>query len=367
MYRVSGDTEILERMSPMLRGVVALEAHRPWLRRVWYLDPQLKYTEGPLSSELRSEQEAFVAQLACALMHCSFVSEERIPVGSLYILRRGLCSRGWNFLGPGRVWGEDLIVNYPQLIDTTPTVALTYVEVLRLAHPPPAPPPLATALTALTALATATLSSTALAAATLTAISMTTTTNSLQVLRLDRADMFAVAMMHPVVEERIKRAAVRRHPLNARPRPCDVAVNVRTPARSLCLPLAWQKRIALARFLLRHLRLAKKSKEKRWKAQQMDVWKNRQMAQISTAASRSQLGGFNAEAMRGLVRDELRKGVDDALQRAMPELAKMVVAEQRRAAHAEGPTTPASGAFTRSRSGRPTREGLLADLKDLWA
>ena len=41
MYRVSGDTEILERMSPMLRGVVALEAHRPWLQRVWYLDPQV--------------------------------------------------------------------------------------------------------------------------------------------------------------------------------------------------------------------------------------------------------------------------------------------------------------------------------------
>ena len=100
----------------------------------------------------------------------------------------------------------------------------------------------------------------------------------------------------------------------------------------------------------------------------MDVWKNRQqMVLISTAASRTQGGGLNAEAMRGLVRDELRKGVDDALQRAMPELAKMVVAEQRRAAHAEGPTTPASGAFTRSRSGRPTREGLLADLKDLWA
>ena len=140
MYRVSGDTEILERMSPMLRGVVALEAHRPWLRRVWYLDPQVEYEEGPGSNELRSEQESFVAQLACCLMLNSFVSEERIPVGSLYILRKGLCSRGWNFLGPGRVWGEDLIVNYPQLIDTTPTVALTYVEVLRLAHPPPSPP-----------------------------------------------------------------------------------------------------------------------------------------------------------------------------------------------------------------------------------
>ena len=154
MYKVSGDTEILERMSPLLRGVVALEAHRPWLRRVWYLDPQVEYEEGPGSNELRSEQESFVAQLACCLMLNSFVSEERIPVGSLYILRKGLCSRGWNFLGPGRVFGEDLIVKYPQLIDTTPTVALTYVEVLRLAHPPPPPrpsPPSPSPPTALTA------------------------------------------------------------------------------------------------------------------------------------------------------------------------------------------------------------------------
>merc|ERR1712166_931887 len=101
-------------------------------------------------------------------------------------LRKGLCSRGWNFLGPGRVWGEDLIINYPQLIDTTPTVALTYVEVLRL----------------------------------------------------DRADMLAVAMMHPVVEARIKRAALR---------------------------------IALSRFLLRSLRKRKKNKSQRWKSKQEDI------------------------------------------------------------------------------------------------
>jgi len=293
MYRISGDTEILERMSPMLLGVVALEAHRPWLRRVWYLDPQVQYEDdmSTLASELMSEQDAFVAQLACSLIHGSFVSEERVPVGSLYILRKGLCSRGWNFLGPGRVWGEDLIINYPQLIDTTPTVALTYVEVLRL----------------------------------------------------DRADMLAVAMMHPVVEARIKRAALR---------------------------------IALSRFLLRSLRKRKKNKIQRWKSKQEDISKARQMAQISTAASRTQGGGFNAEAMRGLVRDELRKGVDDALKRAMPDLAKMVVTEQKRAMHAERPTlgdrassTPASGggSFMRSRSGPPTKEGLLADLKDLWA
>jgi hypothetical protein len=67
---------------------------------------------------------------------------------------------------------------------------------------------------------------------------MTTTTTSLQVLRLDRADMLAVAMMHPVVEARIKRAAVRRRPLNARPWPCDMLSMFAPPSRSLCLPLS---------------------------------------------------------------------------------------------------------------------------------
>ena len=167
MYRVSGDTEILERMSPMLRGVVALEAHRPWMKRVWYLDPNIRYVDGPVSTEIKNEQEAFVAQLAITMQLTSFVSEERVPVGSLYILRKGLCSRGWSFMGPGRVWGEDLILKYPQLVDTTPTIALTYVEVLRL----------------------------------------------------NRGDLFDVAARHPVVEERIKRAAVRNQPLNTGPSP----------------------------------------------------------------------------------------------------------------------------------------------------
>ena len=63
-------------------------------------------------------------------------------------------------------------------------------------------------------------------------------------------------------------------------------------------------------------------------------------AQITTASTRSRGGGFNAEAMRSLVRDELRQGVDDALKRAMPGLAKMVVAEQRR--EAEPPSTSQS-------------------------
>lgn len=137
----------------------------------------------------------------------------------------------------------------------------------------------------------------------------------------------------------------------------------------VCPP--WQKRIALARFLLRHLRQAKKKKEHRSLVKKNNIEKNRQMAQIATAATRSSGGGgFNAEAMRCLIRDELRRGVDDALNKAMPEIAKMVVIEQRKAEKGENSfkvaSTPESGAFGRMRR-RPSGHGLLADLKDLWA
>ena len=116
----------------------------------------------------------------------------------------------------------------------------------------------------------------------------------------------------------------------------------------------------MARFLLRSLRKSKKSKEERRKSKQMDFWRVKQMAQeISTAASRSQGGGLNAETVRDLVREELRKGVRQELRNAMPELAKLLVAEQRRV-DTKGPSTPGS-------SGSFFRRASFADLKDLWA
>ena len=132
------------------------------------------------------------------------------------------------------------------------------------------------------------------------------------------------------------------------------------PAHALCAHhCPSQLRLAMARFLLRSLRKSKKSKEERRKSKQMDFWRFKQMAQeISTAASRSQGGGLNAETVRDLVREELRKGVRQELRNAMPELAKLVVAEQRRV-DGKGPSTPgSSGSFFRKAS---------FDLKDLWA
>ena len=36
MATLTDDSELLEKMSPLLRGTVALETHRSWLSRVWY-------------------------------------------------------------------------------------------------------------------------------------------------------------------------------------------------------------------------------------------------------------------------------------------------------------------------------------------
>ena len=45
--------------------------------------------------KLRTEQEAFISHLAMRLQPFAFVREERVPIGSLFILQKGLVSRGY--------------------------------------------------------------------------------------------------------------------------------------------------------------------------------------------------------------------------------------------------------------------------------
>ena len=62
----------------------------------------------------------------------AYVAHERLPVGQLYILRRGLVVKLWRFLGTGKVWGEDIILDVPELIDHSQAVGLTYAEAYTL-------------------------------------------------------------------------------------------------------------------------------------------------------------------------------------------------------------------------------------------
>jgi len=124
VHQTSDDGDLLDKMSPLLQGTVALAANRKWLERVWYLR---ELTEKP-----NAGSSDLVAGLAKQLVIRSFIGHERLPVGQLYILRRGLVVKMWRFLGSGKVWGEDIILNSSELIDHSQAVALTYVEAYTL-------------------------------------------------------------------------------------------------------------------------------------------------------------------------------------------------------------------------------------------
>lgn len=40
----------------------------------------------------------------------AFVMHERLPIGQMYVLRRGMVVKLYRFLGKGRVWGEDSLL-----------------------------------------------------------------------------------------------------------------------------------------------------------------------------------------------------------------------------------------------------------------
>ena len=62
----------------------------------------------------------------------AYISNERMPIGQLYVLRKGMVVRLWRFLGPNSVWGEDMLLESISLICHAQAVALTYVEVFTL-------------------------------------------------------------------------------------------------------------------------------------------------------------------------------------------------------------------------------------------
>ena len=60
------------------------------------------------------------------------MANERVPMGQLYVLRKGMCVRLWRFLGVNAVWGEDMLIEDLDLVCHAQAVALTYVECIFL-------------------------------------------------------------------------------------------------------------------------------------------------------------------------------------------------------------------------------------------
>ena len=60
----------------------------------------------------------------------NFDVSERLPVGQMYIMRRGLCVKLWRIIGLRKSWGEDsIMLDNEELVDHAQAVALSYVEV----------------------------------------------------------------------------------------------------------------------------------------------------------------------------------------------------------------------------------------------
>ena len=121
--QLNDDAELLGKLSPELQATVALAANREWLGQIYFFRELWGNRQGT----------AFIAALARHLVIRNFVAKERIPVGQLYVVRRGLVVKMWRFLGARRVWGEDFILNdRDELVDHSQAVALSYVEVYTL-------------------------------------------------------------------------------------------------------------------------------------------------------------------------------------------------------------------------------------------
>lgn len=128
VHQLNDDGELLDKMSPLLQGTVALAANKRWLDVVWYFRDIGNMTNCSWTSD-------FIAAIAKRLTIRSYVGHERMPIGQLYIVKRGLVVKMWRFLGSGKMWGEDLILDNPDLVDHAQAVALTYVECYTLRRP----------------------------------------------------------------------------------------------------------------------------------------------------------------------------------------------------------------------------------------
>ena len=91
--QLNDDGELLNKMSPLLQGSVALAANSQWVHQIWFLRD--------IGFSLKGVE--FIAALAKRLVLRNYVANERLPIGQLYVLRRGLCVKMWRFLNAKKV------------------------------------------------------------------------------------------------------------------------------------------------------------------------------------------------------------------------------------------------------------------------
>lgn len=126
VHAAAHDASLLAQMSPLLRGEIALSANSGWIEQVWFLRGI------GTGANASFEEREFIVRLSAALEPQAFLYQERLPLGLLYILRKGVVVKLWRFIKAGRVFGEDALLTDVELIDHSQAVAMTYAEAYSL-------------------------------------------------------------------------------------------------------------------------------------------------------------------------------------------------------------------------------------------
>jgi len=129
LHRAHADGHLIGMMSPLMQSTVALQANKSWLDRIWFLRADW-YT-----GDSQLVHSAFVASISQKLKTQACIGQERVAGGLLCIVNRGLAIKSWRFRSAGNIWGEDMILDNPALIDYSEAVAMTYLEVYTLHRP----------------------------------------------------------------------------------------------------------------------------------------------------------------------------------------------------------------------------------------
>lgn len=126
---VDEEQNLLSMMSPIMQSSVSLASHEKWLAKIWFLapDPDCDINE-------MHDHRAFIAKVSQRLTSHCYVATEQLRHGPLYIVKRGLAIRRMKFLSSGDVWGEDMILENPDLVDYSNVAAVTFVEVFALSR-----------------------------------------------------------------------------------------------------------------------------------------------------------------------------------------------------------------------------------------
>lgn len=119
MHQTGNYEGLLRKLSPKLRGEVALATNRDWISKVAYF---------------RHIRDECLSAIAVTLQASVYAPKETVTGFKLHIVMRGVAAQQGRIITRGDVWGEDMILEARHLARVRPVRALTYLDVYSLSR-----------------------------------------------------------------------------------------------------------------------------------------------------------------------------------------------------------------------------------------